>query len=119
MKLKLFIIMLALVVTGCSTIQFNNEGARTNESLELEKNGLNNKPLTSSWHHNIVLSLIEVTDPVDLAAECQAGDGLNSEWATVKTENTFLNGLAGFVVNAFLPLNLWTPMTVEVDCLEP
>ena len=118
MRINLTLALLALLATGCSTIQFNNTGANSDESLGLEKNGLNNDPLTSSWHHNIVLSLIEITDPVDLAAECEAGSGSESEWATVKTENTFINGLAGLVVNAVLPLNLWTPMTVEVDCSQ-
>tara|TARA_B100001250_G_C19604038_1_gene701924 strand:- start:112 stop:471 length:360 start_codon:yes stop_codon:yes gene_type:complete len=116
MKIKLILSLLALFAAGCSTIQFNNTGANSDKSLELEKNGLNNDPLTSSWHHNMVLSLIEVTDPVDLAAECEASKGSQAEWATVKTEHTFINGLASLVVNAFLPINLWTPMTVEVDC---
>jgi hypothetical protein len=60
------------------------------------------------WHHNFALSLYEASEPVNLNSECR-----DMTWTSVKTERTFINGLAQ-VVNVFAPI--WYPKTVEVSC---
>ena len=80
------IILSILLLSGCTTINFEN-GAASNKEYTSEK-----------WHHNVVLGLIEVSDPVDLEKECA-----NKEWDTVQTEVSFLNGLASTAVNFFFP----------------
>lgn len=95
--MKKLLILIALLSTGCTTIYFDN-GEGTASGAKTEK-----------WHHNVALALVEVSEPVVLAEECQ-----NEDWASVKTELTFINGLAATVGNVFGPL--WYPKTVTVEC---
>ena len=94
------LILSVLLVSGCTTIHFDNgedEGVKT----------------TQQWHHNFALALYEGSEAIDLSNQC--GD---REWSSVKTERSFINGLADSVVgsisNGFGPI--WTPKTVEVSC---
>lgn len=95
--MKFSIIIFLLLLSGCTTIHFKN-GPDT---------PVTNK--TEQWHHNAVLALVEVSDPVDLTEEC-----VDKEWSTVTTELTFFNGLASGVVNLIAPI--WFPKTVTVTC---
>lgn len=83
--------------TGCSTIHFDKgEQVSPNQTTQL-------------WHHNYALSLYEGSSVVNLQKECG-----NAPWVSVKTELTFINGLAGGAVNMLGPI--WYPKTVEVSC---
>ena len=119
MKKMICTTILLGAVSGCSTIQFNNSrDAEESGSSYSQLETINNSPDSSQWHHNIILSLVEITDPVNLNETCDDAVESGSAWETAKTEITFINGLAGFLVNLFLPLNLWTPATVEVGCSD-
>ena len=83
--------------TGCTTIHFDNGNVSSPSTV------------TEKWHHNAVLALIEVSEPVNLKNECSSGD-----WSSVKTQLSFLNGLASSFVNQLGPI--WYPKTVEVSC---
>lgn len=90
-------LLMVVVLSGCTTIHFDN-------GPEVVA-----PPTTEQWHHNFVLALYEGSDPVDLEEECRDGD-----WQSVKTELTFINGLAQVVANLVLPI--WYPKTVQVTC---
>jgi hypothetical protein len=99
LKLKLILILSAsLFVSGCTTIHFDN-------GQQLATNNVT----TQKWHHNVVFSLYELSEPVNLDKEC-----VSAPWASVKTEKTFINGLAASVTNSIGPI--WYPKTVEVTC---
>jgi hypothetical protein len=83
--------------SGCSTIRFDKgDQVKSNQTTQL-------------WHHNFALSLYEGSPVVDLQKECA-----NTPWASVKTELTFINGLASGAANMLGPI--WYPKTVEVSC---
>jgi hypothetical protein len=96
--MKNLIVLFAILLSGCTTIHFDR-----NENLDL------NATKSETWHHNAVLALVEVSDPVNLEEECG-----EKEWSSVKTELTFVNGLVSSIVNFVAPL--WYPKTVEVSC---
>lgn len=95
---KLFLSLLCVTFfTGCSTIHFDKgEQIKANKTTQL-------------WHHNFALSLYEGSPVINLQTECG-----KAPWASVKTELTFINGLAGGAVNMIGPI--WYPKTVEVSC---
>ncbi|GAA3939865.1 Bor/Iss family lipoprotein [Litoribacillus peritrichatus] len=96
--MKLLTTLVSLIIlSACTTIHFDN-----GEPIEtLAK--------TEQWHHNVALDLVEVSDAVNLERRC-----LNQEWTSVKTELSFLNGLARLAVNWIAPI--WYPKTVEISC---
>lgn len=94
----LTLLLAAFTLSACTTIHFDNGEVDPATQPKVEK-----------WHHIVALDLVEVSDPVDPEAVCEGG-----EWAGVKTEKTFLNGLAGSAVNFFVPL--WYPKTASVTC---
>jgi hypothetical protein len=96
-KSGLLPVILLVLVSGCTTIHFDN-GDTSNPST-----------VKTQWHHNVVLALYEVSDPVNLKEECGS-----EQWTSVKTELSFINGLASSAVNFFIPI--WYPKTVEVSC---
>mgnify|MGYP000016418147 CR=1 FL=1 len=96
--MKKLLIIAVILLSGCTTIHFDR-----NANLDL------NAAKTEKWHHNAVLALVEVSDPVNLAQEC--GD---QQWSSVKTELTFVNGLVSGIVNFIAPI--WYPKTVEISC---
>ena len=61
------------------------------------------------WHHNFAFALYEGSSVVNLRNECG-----RTEWVSVKTETSFVNGVASSVVNIAGPI--WYPKTVEVSC---
>ena len=92
----------AVVVSGCSTMYFDNGPAKPTSIKERR------------WHHVMFLGLMEVSSPVDLNGHCKA-EGSQGEWTSTKNEVTFLNWLASLPFNFFLP-GLWSPWTVEYQC---
>lgn len=92
-------IFILLFLSGCTTIHFDN-GDQPTEVVSK----------TSKWHHNVVLDLVEVSPPVDLAGKC------GENWSSVKTEQTFLNGLTASAVSTVLVPFIWYPKTVTVSC---
>lgn len=96
---KLLLATLTLALSACSTMHFDN-GSQVQTRAD-----------SSSWHHTAIFALVEVTEPVELDKRCRGDD-----WSSVKTEQSFLNGLAGGAVNAITVVPVWTPLTVEVTC---
>ena len=93
------LVMIAAVMSslyGCSTIHFDN-GKPVAESYQ-----------TSKWHHNVI-AVIEASDPITLDQECA-----DSEWTSVKTEVSFIDGLLTAATSMIAPV--WQPQTVTVDC---
>ena len=90
-------LLLLGALSGCTTIYFD-KGKDTRSTAVSEQ-----------WHHNFALGLYEGSAPVSLKQAC--GD---KSWVSVKTEESFLNGLAGSAASFFLPI--WYPKTVEVSC---
>ena len=97
--MKKIILSAVILLSGCTTIHFDR-----NSTLDL------NATKTEAWHHNALLALVEVSDPVNLKEQC--GD---QTWTSVKTELTFINGLASGIINT-LTAPIWYPKTVEVSC---
>jgi hypothetical protein len=98
MNMKLATCLLLLgALSGCTTIYFD-KGRDVRSSV-----------VTERWHHNFALALYEGSSPVNLKQEC--GD---KSWVSVKTEQSFLNVLAGGASGVVGPL--WYPKTVEVAC---
>ncbi len=94
----LSVLFFVILMSACTTIHFDKrDEAPTGQAVE-------------KWHHNVALALVEVSDPVDLKGQCQ-----DKEWASVKTEFSFINGLAQFAVSAILP-GVWYPKTVTISC---
>lgn len=101
--MKILILVLLATLSGCTSIHFDNGKAGRLASFE--------EPQVGKWHHNVVFDLIEVSSPVDLERECK-----NGEWASVETERSFMDGLAAFGANLFMPVPVWHPKTVRVHC---
>jgi hypothetical protein len=105
MKTLSSIIGAAVLLCGCSVMHFKN-GPVEPASAPVEK-----------WHHNVALSLVEVSKPLDLQGLC---DG--SKWSMITTEETFITGLAGvadnIVTGLVLPggLDIWDPQMVIYSC---
>lgn len=89
----------ALVLAGCSTIEFTqgpNPGAPS-EAYQL-------------WHHNLALSLYEYSPPVNLDG-CQAG------WNVLIVEKDIVTAFAGSVDQAVLfGVDVWDPWAVRLEC---
>ncbi len=95
--MKSIAIVALLFLSGCTSIHFDNG------------NALAGQPTFEKWHHNFGAALYEGSDPVNLKEECQG-----KEWNSVKTELTFMNGLASGFLNLIAPV--WYPKTVEISC---
>ena len=98
MKKLMLLITAALVVSGCTTIHFDNGQQAEASTINVAK-----------WHHNLAFALYEYSEPVNLDAECGS-----APWVSVKTEQTFVNGLAASATNIIAPI--WYPKTVELTC---
>ncbi|WLD57509.1 hypothetical protein NFC81_12425 [Salinispirillum sp. LH 10-3-1] len=85
-------------LTGCSTIEFQNSNASaTNEQYNY-------------WHHNVALSLYELSEPVNL-------DNCNSNtWSSATVEKDLIKGLAGSVDNFVIFVDVWDPWSVDLKC---
>jgi hypothetical protein len=96
--MKKIILFAAILLSGCTTIHFDR-----NATIDLDATK------TEKWHHNALLALVEVSEPVNLTEECG-----EQAWSSVKTELSFVNGLLSGIVNQFAPL--WYPKTVTISC---
>ncbi|MFY0665486.1 MAG: hypothetical protein JXQ97_12750 [Natronospirillum sp.] len=84
-------------LTGCSTIEFQNSSATpTNEEFNY-------------WHHNVALSLYELSAPVNL-------DNCSNNWSSVTVEKDLVKGLAGSVDNFVILVDAWDPWSVDLKC---
>jgi hypothetical protein len=101
--MKKIIAISAILLSGCTTIHFDRSNTLQLDAVEKEQ-----------WHHNIVFSVIEASDPVDLKEVCG-----EQEWTSVKTEFTFLNWGSAFLLDTVTksPIPLWTPKTVTTSCI--
>lgn len=99
MKLLITLSLTFIFLTGCTTIHFDKDTPTNATATE-----------TQNWHHNVVLGLIEISDPVDLEEECK-----DKEWTSVQTELSFVDGFVSAVVNSFAPI--WYPKTVTTSCI--
>lgn len=94
-----FILLVTLVVAGCSTIEFvDTTQVRSFESYE-------------SMHHNLVYSLIEISDPVDLR-QCESG------WQSVVVEDSVLTVIVGNLDSFFIGIDVWDPWAVTIHCAQ-
>jgi hypothetical protein len=89
-------LLLLGALSGCTTIYFD-KGKDVRSTVVSER-----------WHHKFAFDLYEGSAPVNLKQECD-----DKTWVSVKTEESFLNGLAG---GAAIFGFIWSPKTVEVLC---
>jgi hypothetical protein len=94
------VIAAIILVSGCTKIHFDQSEPVVPDPGDSQ----------SKWHHNMALSLVEVSPAVDLEAKCGA-----NRWESVKTEKSFLNGLVTAIPYVSW---IWTPKTVTVQCKE-
>lgn len=94
----LVVIMTIALISSCTTIHFDQADPVTPDPATSQ----------SQWHHIMVLSLVEASEPVDLQAKCGT-----SGWESVKTETSFLNGLVQAIPYVSL---IWAPKTATVQC---
>lgn len=116
MKIRNILIGLAsILLLGCYHISFVNDRINpSNDSYE-------------QWHHNTLLSLVEVSDPVALKDICSSRN-----WSMVTTQETFGTGILPGLANAALTSVLaaakspvmisvgfvWDPSFVKVYCAQ-
>ena len=101
---KLTILVLITAATSaCTSITFDNSGTAEGHQLK------------GKWHHQMALSLVEVSDPVDPESQC--GD---NTWNAVETQKSFVNGLVDNVLSAATGVGplIWTAKTVNVTCAK-
>jgi hypothetical protein len=97
MKKLIAVTLFSLVASGCSTIHFDRTTPVSGQTTK------------EQWHHNFAFALYEGSAPVDAKAVCG-----QQSWTSVKTEQTFVNGLASIPANIVGPI--WYPKTVTVSC---
>jgi hypothetical protein len=106
-KLLISLAAAGLLLTGCSVMHFQNGTVEPND-----------RPV-EKWHHNVALSLLEVSPVVNIGALCD-----DKPWSMVTTKETFVTGLAGSVDNivtsafAGFGIDIWDPQAVEYSCGE-
>lgn len=90
---------LVAAVTGCSTIEFTNGEAVSNEQY-------------SVWHHNLAYSLYEYSPPVQPTAFCDDG------WSKVTVEKDLVTAIAGSIDESltFGAVDIWDPWAVSINC---
>jgi hypothetical protein len=82
------------LLCGCSVMHFKN-GSVEPSGRTVEK-----------WHHNVALSLYEVSPPLDMKALCA-----EKQWSMVTTKETVVTALAGTVLSG-----LWDPQLAVYKC---
>ena len=95
MKKLALLMLLTAGLQACSTIYFVTDPKSTSTTY-------------SEWHHDWLYGLIEGSDAVDMGARCKGAD-----WKTVKTQETFLQGLVEGIT-----YNLYNPHGVEYSCVK-
>lgn len=97
--MKSFTICSALLLTGCTSITFENGPIEHQTDVSRQ------------WHHNAAAGLVEVSTPVNLEQVCN-----RKKWSSVTTKTTPLNAIAASVTNTASGVQLWTPKTVIIRC---
>lgn len=97
MKRALFAVAaLAALSTGCYRTTIVNNGATASSS---------SNEYTDRWNHNAVVGLANLSGAHDASKACPNG------WATVETQQTFVQGLVGGITQ-----NLYTPQNLTIRC---
>jgi hypothetical protein len=86
----------AALTTGCYKVTIVNNGAI---------GGGASPAYTDRWNHNAVVGLANLSGPQDASSACPNG------WATIETQQTFVQGLVGSIVQ-----NLYTPQNLTIRC---
>jgi hypothetical protein len=94
MKTLASILGATALLCGCSVMHFQN-GSVEPAGRTIEK-----------WHHNVGLSLYEISAPLNMKALCA-----DKQWAMVTTKETVPTALAGSVSNG-----LWDPQLAVYTC---
>ena len=89
------ILLLCFLISGCHTISFHNAKGQSN--LKYTKK-----------HYNVVYGLAEVSKPIKIDEVC-----FNKNFSTIKTEQSFVDGLIEGFSNGLL-----NPMSVSYSCEE-
>jgi Bor protein len=87
------------LLSACSTMNFVN-GPQMENTVD-----------RAQWHHVALLSLIELSRPMNVTYNCA-----NQQWDTVTVERTFFNALADLNWPYF---SLYSPMSIIYECREP
>ena len=96
MAAALAVAALATFSAGCYKVTIVNNGAvPASSSVEY----------TDRWNHNVVVGLANVSGPQDASKACPNG------WATVETQQTFVQGLVGAISQS-----LYTPQNLTIRC---
>lgn len=85
MKKFLLAMVLSMILTGCHTMHFTQNG----------QIGSYTEEKTEKYHHQLIYELIELSQPVDVNEYCS-----DNNWQSVKTERSFVNGLIGMLGGA-------------------
>jgi len=94
---KLGLVFFLFGLSACSTIHFTNGPESGDESRS--------RPY-SNWHHVGILELVEFSDPVDLAQNCEGNN-----WSSTTTEMGVPHSLIYLFVGAF-----YSPWDVKYSC---
>src|SRR4051812_11391676 len=87
------LVMAGLFLTGCFHIKYVTNSAPLVE------------PSDDSLHHEIVLGLVEISDPVDAAKICPQGVSV------VQNTQTFVDGLIKSIT-----FNIYSPLSITTYC---
>lgn len=87
MKKFLLTVVLSVLLTGCHTMHFTQNGQVGNYATEN----------TQKMHHQFIFELIEGSDPVNASEYCK-----NNQWQSTKTEISPFNALIRLGVS-FIP----------------
>jgi hypothetical protein len=97
MKRTLLLALGMLVMgTGCFKTTIVNHGASAKGAPAA---------YTDRWNHNAVLGLANLSGPQDASAACPSG------WATIETEQTFVQGVVGSLTGS-----IYTPQNLTIRC---
>lgn len=99
MMKKIALVLCLLASTACTKIHFDNG------DVDIVPTPTNAGSL-DDWHHIAILTLIEVSEPVNLDQKCNGG-----EWESVQTQTSLTNGIVAAVVGG-----LYNPKTALVTC---
>jgi hypothetical protein len=96
MAAALAIAAFAVFSSGCYKVTIVNNGAVPSAS---------SVEYTDRWNHNAVIGLANLSGPQDASKACPNG------WATVETQQTFVQGLVGNIAQS-----LYTPQNLTIRC---
>jgi hypothetical protein len=95
-RMALAIAALAALSTGCYKVTVVNNGASGKAA---------SPAYTDRWNHSVVLGLANIAGPQDASSACPNG------WASVETQQTFVQGLVGAISTS-----IYTPQNLTIRC---